>query len=156
MIDATQAADIRARHDAVAAWLKSKKRNSYKPEELAAEGLSNPSNEELVALELFEFKRDKPSPYLVYIKCPEQPVPAGPRPYAARLERWRGLYSRTGSATTWTGDNLGAVQFGRAWQDNFGGVRIPISVRAITGDDYHGTYFASAGDYARIKKCVAR
>ena len=36
MLTEKQALDIRSRHDAVRAWLKAQKRNSYKTEELRA------------------------------------------------------------------------------------------------------------------------
>ena len=151
-LTAEQAADIRARHDAVRAWLKARKRNSYKSEELEAAGLKSPTNEETSALEVFEFLRDKPADYFAYVKLPDG--------WETRDANGRGkygkLYGATGSLTTWTGDNLGTIQFGRAFQDNFGGTRVPISCKAITGDLYHGYYYASAGDYARLKKAKVR
>jgi hypothetical protein len=56
-----------------------------------------------------------------------------------------------GLATTWMGDVLGNVRFGKEYRDNLGGVRIPIVVYGTNRIRYHGTYFKSAGDYARIK-----
>lgn len=143
-----QAASIRTRHDTLHAWMTEHKTNSYKREELPA-GIDPPSNEELGALEVFEFMRDKPDKKFGYVKCPDD-IPSA----RASLDRYRALYGRTGTLTTFTGDKLGAVQFGRAWSDNFGGIRVPISVQAITGDLYHGTYYASSGDYARVKKAL--
>ena len=146
MVTATQAADIRARDEALQAWLKVEKRNSYKKEELPAE-LNPPSNEERSACEVFEFLRDKPTKYFSYIREPD----AGT--YARNsFERAKRLYARTGSMQTWTGDNLGTVQFGLAFRDNFNGIRVPITVRAINGCTYHGIYFFSVGDYCRVKK----
>ena len=145
-----QAADIRGRIDAKSAWLRSIKRNSYKTEELEAAGLLPVSNEETSALEVFEFIRDEPERYFGYVKCPEF---SGAR---ASFAAYSALYGRTGEFTTWTGDKLGVVQFGRAWRDNFSGIRVPISVKAITGDLYHGYYYASSGDFARVRKGKAR
>jgi len=55
----------------------------------------------------------------------------------------------------WTGGIvLGSVSFGRAWKDNFGGTRVPITVQGINGCTYYGTYYKSAGDYCRIKMSV--
>lgn len=85
-----------------------------------------PTNEERSAVEVFEFHSDPPQRYFLYINQEKR------------------------IATTWTGDKLGDVSFGRAWRDNFGGERVPISVRAINGRSYHGTYYRSSGDYARI------
>ena len=89
---------------------------------------SSPTNEERSAVEVYEFVHDAPDRYFVYVN------------------------KDTKEATTWTGDKLGAVVFGREYRDNFGGKRIPITVFAINGTKYHGTYYASSGDYARIKR----
>ncbi len=56
------------------------------------------------------------------------------------------------TATTWTGDRLGSCLFGREWRDNFGGIRVPVEIRAINGHRYHGTYYKSSGDYARVTR----
>jgi hypothetical protein len=123
-----QALAIRARVDALRAYLG--KRTSYTPAEVAH--LNPPTNDELSALELFEFMRDKPARYFLYIKetAPDQ--------------LWL--------ATTWTGERLGHVVHGREYRDNLGGVRVPVTVRAGNGCTYHGTYFKSAGNYARVRK----
>ncbi len=53
--------------------------------------------------------------------------------------------------TTWTGDTLGGYSLnGPSWRDNFGSERVPIYVYGTNGVRYHGTYYRSAGDYARI------
>lgn len=135
-----QAADIRARDEALHAWMKANKRNSYKREELPA-GINPPTNEERSACEVFEFQRDKPESYFAYVKRP-----------ANMLTKPGWQTCEQGELTTWTGDKLGTVRFGRVFRDSFGGVRVPITVQAITGETYHGTYYASAGDYARIRK----
>ncbi|MDX3966145.1 MAG: hypothetical protein QHD01_06035 [Bradyrhizobium sp.] len=128
-ITAETANDIRSRLSAFAEWLGD--RTSYQPSEVPAH-LKPVTNEERSALEIFEFLRDKPERYFLYIS------------------RDKGL------ATTWTGDELGRVTFGCTYRDNFGGERVAITVHAISGDTYHGTYYKSSGDYARVKKAKAR
>jgi len=126
-----EAADIRARDEAVQAYLG--KRCSYTEAELRSAGLNPPTNEERSAVEVFEFCRDKPEKYFLYVTITE----AG---------------GQGGIATTWTGEKLGDCRLGHIYGDNFGGKRQSITVRAINGETYHGTYFKSAGDYARVKK----
>ncbi len=54
--------------------------------------------------------------------------------------------------TTWMGDVLGKVTgWGATWTDNFGSERRTLYVHGTNGVDYRGTYFKSAGDYARIR-----
>ena len=128
MITQKQANDIRARHQKVRDWLDAHKTNSYRREELEAElGIVIPTNEETSAAEVFEFVNDPPERYFLYINEAKQ------------------------TATTWTGERLGSVGFGNAFRDNFGGLRVPISVYAINGRTYHGTYYKSAGEYVRVK-----
>ena len=86
------------------------------------------SNDEISAVEVYEFLRDKPDRYSLYIDKENQ------------------------RATTWTGERLGSVCFGREYRDNFGGVRVPIDVHAINGLRYHGTYCKSSGNCARIRQ----
>jgi len=94
---------------------------------LDASGLNQaPTNEERSAVEVYEFQANPPDAYFLYVS------------ESKRL------------ATTWTGDKLGSVSFGQEYRDNFGGKRVPITVQAINGRIYHGTYFKSSGDYARI------
>lgn len=128
-ISAETANDIRNRETALREWIGD--RTSYHPDELPAH-IKPPSNEERSALEIFEFQRDKPDRYFFYVS------------------RDKGL------ATTWTGEELGRVTFGRTYRDNFGGERVAITFHAITGDTYHGTYYKSSGDYARVKKTKTR
>ena len=78
-------------------------------------------------MEVFDFITNPPDKYFLYIS------------------------EKTATATTWTGDALGQVSFGREYRDNFGGKRVPVTVRDINGLIYHGTYYKSSGDYARIK-----
>jgi len=67
--------------------------------------------------------------------------------------RYRGV-TRCGSsglATTWTGEKLGDVQFGTSFRSSFGDERVSIRVYAVNGKIYAGTFYKSAGDYARVK-----
>jgi len=132
MLTATEAADIRAKIERFEAWLG--KRCSYRVEELPA-GVPQVSNEERSALEVFEFLNDPPIKYFLYIK-EGNPAQAAPL---------------VGQATTWTGDRLGYGRFGRSSRSNMGDVRVPVTISAINGRTYVGTYFKSAGDYARIR-----
>lgn len=80
------------------------------------------------AIEVYEFINDPPKNYFVYINAKELTV------------------------TTWTGQRLGTLTFlGPKYRDNFGGQRQSVSLKAINGFRYSGTYYTSSGDYARIK-----
>jgi hypothetical protein len=131
MITAQQAADIRARNDALMEWVDSiRGKNgwaSYRPEDKPA-NVPDVTNEERSALEVFEFCQTQPDKYFLYIR------------------------EKDHTATTWTGDTLGEVSFGREWRDSFGGRRVPVTIRAINGHTYNGTYFKSSGDFARIRQ----
>jgi hypothetical protein len=133
MITPEQAHDIRARNDALMAWVDSiRGKNgcaSYRPEDKPA-NVPDVSNDERSALEVFEFCSNPPDKYFLYINETQR------------------------TATTWTGDLLGHVTFGREFRDSFGGKRQPVWIRAINGKQYQGTYFKSSGNYARVK--VAR
>lgn len=120
------AADIRARDAKLTEWLQSGKRYSYYPNELPPD-IIPPNDEEWSSCEVFEFCNDPPIRYFLYI------------------DQSKGL------ATTWTGEPLGRVSFGKEFRDNFGGKRIPVTIRAINGCVYHGYYFKSSGSYARVK-----
>jgi len=98
---------------------------SYKPEQVAH--LNPPTNYERAQVELYDFIHNVPDKYFLYVN------------------------EATGKATIWTGVELGNVHFGAEWRDNFGGKRRAVTVYAVNGRTYHGTYFKSAGDYARIK-----
>src|SRR5580658_7831699 len=112
MISPQQAANIRQRIDALMAWVDSiRGKNgwaSYKPEDKPST-VPDVSNEERSALELFDFVADPPEKYFLYISETDR------------------------TATTWTGEKLGDVSFGREFRDNFGGQRVPISVHAVNG-----------------------
>jgi hypothetical protein len=130
VISAQQAQDIRQRNDALMAWVDSiRSKNgwaSYRPEDKPS-NIPDVTNDERSALEVFDFITNPPEKYFLYINEANR------------------------TATTWTGDVLGQVSFGREYRDNFGGRRVPITVRGINGRTYHGTYFKSSGDYARIR-----
>lgn len=130
MISSQQALEIRSRNDALMAWVDSiRGKNgwaSYRPEEKPAY-VPDVTNEERSSLEVFDFVATPPDKYFLYID--EQ--------------------KRT--ATTWTGETLGTVSFGREFRDNFGGKRVPVTVYAVNRVVYCGTYFRSAGNYARVR-----
>jgi hypothetical protein len=66
---------------------------------------------------------------------------------------------KTRTATIWTGVLLGTVTFGREYKTpSFGrsSVRVPVTIQAVNGLTYHGTYYKSSGDYARVKATKRR
>src|ERR1700756_4878935 len=95
MISPQQAADIRQRNDALMAWVDSiRVKNgwaSYKPEDKPAH-VPDVSNDERSALEVFEFCTNPPDRYFLYIN------------------------EKNSTATTWTGETLGQVSFGREYR----------------------------------------
>lgn len=113
------------------AWLGT--RTSYKTEDLP-ENLRPFDNNARAKMELYEFVHNPPERYFLYVSAKNGTH-----------------YGASGEATIWTGVKLGDVQFGSTWQDNFGGTRVSVSVYAVNGYTYHGTYFKSSGDYARVK-----
>lgn len=124
-----RAADVRRRCDIYNAWAKQYARGGYIVIPADAIAPVQLTNDERSFLEVFEFCREVPAAYFLYID------------------------EETASATTWTGDTLGAVAFGRTWRDNFGGTRQSIKVHAINGRRYAGTYYKSSGNFARIRLC---
>jgi hypothetical protein len=90
-----------------------------------------PTNDERSKVETYEFCHNPPDRYFLYINENDK------------------------TATTWTGEILGTVYLGHAYRDNFGGKRRSVTVRAVNGYTYHGTYFCSTGNYARIKRSKA-
>lgn len=101
------------------------KRTSYKPEEVP-EGLHDISNEARSLIETYRFLQEQPQKYVAYVSEKEKTV------------------------TTWMGDYLGSCSFGALYRSNMGDKRISISVKAINGLTYYGTYYRSAGDYCRL------
>lgn len=100
-------------------------RMSYPAETVPAE--FRVTNEERGYIEVFEFLNDPPVTYFLYID------------EEAKL------------AKTWPGHLLGEVTFGLSYHSNMGDLRVPITVYAINGLTYYGTFYKSAGDYARIR-----
>lgn len=88
--------------------------------------LNPPTNDERWQVELYDFIHNVPAKYFLYVN------------------------EKTGKATNFTGITLGNVAFGHEWRDNFGGIRRAVTVLAVNGRQYHGTFFKSSGDYARI------
>lgn len=134
MITSEQAQDIRTRNEALMTWVDSiRGKNgwaSYRPEDKPT-NVPDVTNDERSALEVFEFCTNPPDKYFLYINEEKR------------------------IATTWTGDMLGHVVFGREYRTPvFGGFssrRVPVTIRAINGKTYHGTYYKSSGDYARVR-----
>ena len=91
------------------------------------------TNKERSQREVSEWIADPPQAYFVYVRDINSD-------------------GRAPVVTTWMGDVLGTITgWGATWTDNFGSVRRTIYVHGTNGVDYYGTYFKSAGDYARIK-----
>ena len=132
MITAEQAADIRLRNDALNAWVDTiRGKNgwaSYKPEDKPSD-VPDVTNEERSALEVFEFCQNPPDKYFLYIREKDR------------------------TATTWTGDVLGHVPLvGSGAIALAVSSDVPVTIRAINGLTYHGTYFKSSGDFARVRQ----
>jgi hypothetical protein len=88
------------------------------------------TNEQRSQIEVYEFVNNPPDTYFLYISEKDR------------------------VATTWTGDKLGVVLFGSEYESPAFGrpsKRVPVKIKAINGFTYNGTYYKSAGDYARVK-----
>jgi hypothetical protein len=122
---------------------------SYRPEDMPAH-VPNITNEERAGVELYEWLSNPPDRYFLYIDAEKYKIATG------QAGMFLGSYDRLAKdgATNWTGLALGNVRFGRQWRDNFGGVRVPVTVYGNNGVHYIGTYFKSSGDYARIRKAA--
>lgn len=132
MLTETQYFELKSRNDAYEKWRNG--RTCVKTDEIPV--ILNVTNDERSALEVYEFCQNPPERYFLYIKL-------NPNGYTG--------YGSSHMATTWTGEYLGDVQFGRTFKSSFGDTRVSITVAAINGRKYHGTYYKSAGDYARVK-----
>ncbi len=86
------------------------------------------TNEERSACEVYEWRRDKPKNYFAYVD------------------------TKTQRLTTWTGQNLGKIDFGYCYTSNFGDIRQSVLIWANNGKKYQGTFYKSAGDYCRIRQ----
>ena len=147
MLTREQYEETRGRIDAFEQWRGS--RTCIDPSEIPEE--LDVTNSERSAVEVYEFMTNPPAHYFLYV----QPEGMPPASIAPRDVRYRGI-TREGSsglATTWTGEKLGDVQFGRTFRSSFGDTRVSIRVYAINGKTYAGTFYKSAGDYARVKMC---
>jgi hypothetical protein len=146
MIDGTKYIELRKKINRFDAWVDSQRNPrsgwaSYREQDIPR-GLPVPSNEERSQVEVYEFCRNRPDKYFIYVQ---------------RNKCAPGVYDNKFTATTWTGQALGYGFLGRRYTTGAGlrvSVRYPVRFTAITGDQYHGTYYASAGDYARVKKVV--
>jgi hypothetical protein len=116
MITREQYDEISARNARFEAWRNG--RTSYHPSEIPAD-VPTVTNDERSAMELYEFVTNPPEKYFLYVAL-------NPNGYTG--------YGSSHQATTWTGERLGDVQFGRTWRDNFGGTRVSISVYAVNGE----------------------
>jgi hypothetical protein len=107
------------------------KQNSFSKEMILQitlrSGVEQLTNEERSKLEVYEFCHKPPENYILYINEKES------------------------IATTWMGEKLGKVIFGKEWKSNMGDVRISIVIKAINGKTYCGTYYKSSGDFAKIR-----
>lgn len=119
----------RAIVDAQSAYLNEHKKNWLSPEESA---LFPITNDERSAIELYEWKRDNPQHYVVYVST-------------GTLNNYR-----NGRATTWTGDLLGRVVLHRKSYSPVGGVFWVITVYGSNGISYYGRWFYQSGDAAVI------
>ena len=121
-----------------AAWLGD--RRSYRPEEVPAH-CPAPTNEERSQMEVFQFVNMPPEKYFCYIRR----VDCDGNPAAASMRF---------QATTFTGEILGEGILGHGYETPAfyrPSRRYPVRFKAINGREYAGTYYASSGDYARIK-----
>lgn len=121
-------AKLNANQAAATQWCKDNKTNGIPSEVWKKFPFAKvATNENRSKVETYEFLNDPPENYFLYIREEDR------------------------VATTFMGDKLGSVSFGSPFKGNFGDVRVPITVLGINGRTYHGTYYKSAGDYARIK-----
>ncbi len=125
------------------AWVDTKrnKRNgwaSYSPSEIP-KNLPRVSNAQRSAVQAYAFKHNPPQKYLVYVR---------------RHVCAPGTVDNHVEVTTWTGQLLGKGYLGVPYKTGrppFQSRRYPIRFKGINGKRYRGTYYASAGDYARVQ-----
>lgn len=117
---------IMERENALGQWMRARKVNSYKPEDVAH--LNPPTNEERSAVELFDFMKEQPS-----------------RVFAYRTTSNRAIHN-------WMGETLASVTWeGSEYRDNMGGKRYAFRAIGVNGIAYAGVAFPSAGDYVRMR-----
>lgn len=127
--------ELRERIDREDVWVDSiRGRNgwaSYKPEDVPAELQPMTTNEEKSAVEVHEWVANPPDRYFAYVSETDRTI------------------------TTWMGDLLGSITYWSAYTcPGFGwkSERVAIRVRGTNGVNYYGTYYKSAGQYARIRR----
>lgn len=120
MIGCEKYLELRERYDAFHDWLESRNYKSYHVSEEPVE--HRISNDEITQIEVFEWHLFKPEVYFLYIDEKDK------------------------FATTWTGVYLGKVLGNLSARKD----RIGITVFGSNGVIYHGMYYKSSGDYARI------
>lgn len=129
---------LKARYDAFEAWRNG--RTSYQTSEIPA-GL-DVSNDERSKLEVYEFVKNPPVKYFAYVRRVNTQGQIDAKSLRVQI-------------TTWTGEILGTGILGRGYESpSFGrsNTRYPVlKFKAINGRSYFGTFFASAGDYCRLK-----
>ena len=119
-------------------------RTSYRTEDIPAT-LRWVTNEVRSAVEHWAFKNHRFDRYFAYVA------------YSGRAEMIKPIriQSQVYEVTTWTGQPLGNAWLGKPYRDNFGGTRQSITVHAINGAKYHGTYYKSSGDFCRLTRSKA-
>jgi len=144
MLTTEQAETLRARYERFNAWVDTirDKRSgwaSYHPDDVPAElrGVAL-SNEETRELELFEFERDAPEHLFCYV--------------TRRDGAWQ--------CGTFAGGSYGRVTVGYSYKvPGFycrPSTRRSVTLHAINGWIYAGTFYESAGDYARLRRTLKR
>ncbi len=112
---------------------------SYKPSEVP-DYLERVTNDERSSVEAYEFYHNPPDKYFLYV---------------ARKICSPGVVSYEVNVTTWTGQILGHGRLGHMYfcgRPPYQSKRYTIVFEAINGIKYKGTYFASAGDFCRVKR----
>jgi hypothetical protein len=125
----TAAKEKQTQYDAACKqWMKENKTNSIPIEVAANFPYGNEMNNDIrSAIEVWEFTHNPPDKYFLFINEKEN------------------------TATTWTGQILGTISLGYPYFSNFGDKRQPVTIKAINGKVYTGTYYKGSGNYAHVK-----
>lgn len=140
LISAATAASYRRKIAAFNRWLG--KRRSYRTEEVPPH-LRDVTNEMRNAVEVYEFVHHPPTKYFAYVHLGSMDASWGSSGFGT---------TRGATLTTFMGSILGHGRVGEAYRALGNSRRRSISIRAINGYEYHGTYYESSGDYARVKR----
>lgn len=132
----------RAACDAHNEWVRANTKGSYHPGDVPAH-LQHVDNDMRSRVELFEWYAKPPHQYFAYVKEGTQRGGNG----------WHDG-GTPDTLTNWMGEPLGRITRGRTWRDNLGGKRVAIWVDGTNGRQYWGTYYTSAGTYARITETI--